>query len=83
MNRMQNMAFAYKYSTNFSQSLKKDYTCKKHRIIYKLSLLKRIAFFFSQLHEFVKTYLTQPVKQLSASSDDTKQLESRRRLLAR
>lgn len=39
--------------------------------------------FSSQLHEFVQTYLTQPVKQLTASSEEAKHLEMRRRLLAR
>ncbi|KAG8279048.1 hypothetical protein J6590_008066 [Homalodisca vitripennis] len=38
---------------------------------------------YGQLHEFVQTYLTQPVKQLPALSDDGKNLEMRRRLLAR
>ncbi|XP_054269929.1 serine/threonine-protein kinase mTOR-like [Macrosteles quadrilineatus] len=38
---------------------------------------------YNQLHEFVQKYLELPVKTTSGSADDGKQLEMRRRLLAR
>lgn len=37
----------------------------------------------SKLHEFVQTYLAQPVKLAPPPTDEVKQVEMRRRLLAR